>query len=202
MLDSARILDLGVAMSRPNLLPSTSFLAFLFLACTQPPPPAQRAELKQVSTASIEILPTEGQLPYCLAFTTSEKGIVRQLTNDPDNLSVPCPAGRPVGAHRYRIPVIEGKVAVHVFFMDKRTHAGPIAEELFEMPMARRMKLTAMDLRLPGRATYQRLDFAPELESAERIGTEVNGKKPPEPAPAPDASLAPPEPPPAAGTPK
>ena len=105
--------------------------------------------------ASIEILPSAGQPPYCLVFTVSEKGIVRQLTMSPSNESIPCAAGQPIGGTAYRIPPAEGKVRVHVILSDRKLDATPIAGQVREL--GRSPGFSAMDLRAPGRVVLETL---------------------------------------------
>jgi hypothetical protein len=132
---------------------------------------AQRAELKQLTGNTFEIIPAENQLPYCLIFTRSETGTIRQLTMIHGNLSVPCPAGKPVGKVRYRIPVNEGAVKVHVFFSDQRLNAGSIAQDFYERKGD--PSFHPMDLRLPGNVYIQSFDFRPQ---ADREATTVGGR--------------------------
>jgi hypothetical protein len=105
------------------------------------------------------IVPAEHQPPYCLAFTASELSVVRQLTMNPENESLPCPAGEPVGGTDYRIPAAEGKVRVYLVFSDRKLDAGPIAAQIREL--GRSGGLTAMDLRAPGQVLLETLAFDP-----------------------------------------
>ncbi len=111
--------------------------------------------------ASIEILPAEGQPPYCLAFTASEQGVVRQLTMTPANESVPCRPGEPVGGTAYRVPPAEGKVRVYVVFSDRKLDATPIGAQIHEL--GKGAGLTAMDLRAPGQVLLETLELDPSL---------------------------------------
>ena len=124
-----------------------------------PPAGAGRATLQAVGPASIKILPSERQPPYCLAFTVAEKGAVRQLTMTPTNESIPCSAGEPVGGTEYRIPPSEGKVRVYVVFSDRKLDATPIGLQVHEL--GRGVGLTAMDLRAPGQVLLETLEFDP-----------------------------------------
>ena len=120
---------------------------------------ARRATIQAVGPASIKILPGERQPPFCLAFTASEQGIVRQLTMTPANDSVPCPAGEPIGGTEYRIPPGEGKVRVYVVFSDRKLDALPVGAQIHEL--GKGAGLTAMDLRAPGQVVLETLEFEP-----------------------------------------
>ncbi len=120
---------------------------------------APRATIQAVGPASIKILPAERQPPYCLAFTASEHGIVRQLTMTAANESVPCAAGEPLGGTEYRIPPGEGKVKVYVVFSDRKLDALPVGVQIHEL--GKGGSLTAMDLRAPGQVVLETLEFEP-----------------------------------------
>src|SRR5690242_8851091 len=79
-------------------------------------PDAARATLKRVAGNGFELLPSDGQYPYCLIFTLSSTGVIRQLTMSHENTSYLCPAGVSVGGHSYRVPMNEGAVKVQVLF--------------------------------------------------------------------------------------
>ena len=93
--------------------------------CSRSSTPTHRVELRRISGDTLQIIPGEGQMQYCLVFTHSGKGVVRQLTMSKSNMSVKCPAGEPVLGQAYRIPVEEGPVKVNVFFSDKRLELWP-----------------------------------------------------------------------------
>jgi hypothetical protein len=130
-------------------------------------PPA-RAQVRKVSGSTIEIVPTEGQLPYCLVYTVSQKGIIRQLTMTRENRSIKCEAGKPIANTSFRVPTQEGPVKVYILFSDQRVQAGSIAQQIMDKQGQERM--TAMDFRLPGQAFIERLEFTPE-----EGGTPVTG---------------------------
>jgi hypothetical protein len=131
------------------------------LACSKPGGSAgQRAELKPIGPAAVQILPAPGQLPFCLAFTASEHGVVRQLTMPKDRLAVPCAQGEPIGGVTYRIPPEEGKVRIYVLFADQPIKADPIGAQVHEVASAGR-PLTGMDLRAPGKVFLETLEFTP-----------------------------------------
>jgi hypothetical protein len=127
-----------------------------------------RAQVRKVSGATIEIVPAEGQLPYCLVYTVSQKGIIRQLTMTRENRSIKCEAGKPIANTSFRVPMEEGPVKVYILFSDQRVQAGSIAQQIMDKQNQDRM--TAMDFRLPGQAFLERLEFTPE-----EGGTPVTG---------------------------
>ena len=128
-------------------------------ACAPPPAAPRRVEIRAVGPEAIELVPAEGQPPFCLVFTVSEKRVVRQLTIAEPNESVPCPAGAPIGETRYRIPKTEGPVKIHVVFSDRGLDARPIAAQMHELGAS--PGFSAMDLRAPGNVALVTLDFTP-----------------------------------------
>ncbi|MCY1035770.1 hypothetical protein OV207_30295 [Corallococcus sp. BB11-1] len=150
----------------------TALLAVMALgaACNdaRTPDKSARVQLKKTGAATMEVIPAEGQLPYCLLYTMSEKGVIRQLTLTRENRSIRCDANRPVANTSFRIPVQEGKVRVYVFFSDERVQAGPVAQQLYDLRDKERV--TAMDMRLPGRVVVETLEFAPEAGEQEVTG--------------------------------
>src|SRR5262245_5771448 len=106
----------------------------LAMGCsTQGAAPDRRVTLQEVGGSTVKLLPTADQLPFCLVFTVSEKGIVRQLTMTSMNHSVPCSAGKPIGDVAYRIPPSEGNVRIHVLFSDRKLDATPIGAQVHEL---------------------------------------------------------------------
>ena len=132
-----------------------------------------RAEIRKVQGEVIEIVPTAGQFPYCLVFTTASNGVTRQLTITRQNKSVRCESGVPIGKTSYRIPVEEGSVKVHVFFSDQPLDATSVAIQIADSLGTPDFK--PMNLRLPGRVVSQTLDFAPSVEPPPTVGTVVDG---------------------------
>lgn len=144
-------------------------LAVAFLSgCPEKRSQPRRAELHRLAGNAIELVPTEGQLPHCLIFTTSAKGVVRQLTMTRENKSVPCEAGKPIGGVSYRIPIDEGPIKAFIFFSDRKLNAGSIAEQVVEMTT--RPNFNAMDLRLPGQVNTEILEFSPEEAPSPTVG--------------------------------
>jgi hypothetical protein len=131
-----------------------------------------RAQLRRTGPATVEVVPMEGQLPYCMLYTVSEKGVIRQLTLTRENRSIRCDPNRPVANTSFRIPVQEGKVRMYIFFSDDRIPAGPVAQQLYDLRGQER--ISAMDLRLPGRVFVETLEFTPE-ESAPPVTGGVVG---------------------------
>jgi len=121
---------------------------------------AHRATVVATGPATIKILPSAGQPPYCLVFTVSDKGIVRQLTMSPSNESIPCAAGQPIGDTEYRIPPVEGKVRIHVILSDRKLDATPVAQQVRELGQS--PGFSAMDLRAPGRVVLETLELTPQ----------------------------------------
>jgi hypothetical protein len=130
----------------------------VLVACARSAAPDHRAELRRISGDTVQIVPSEGQLPYCLVFTHSAKGQVRQLTMSKSNNSVKCPAGEPVLGLTYRIPVDEGAVQVHVLFSDQRLEAASVANQLNDMSSK---SFSPIDFRLPGKVVVETIDFTP-----------------------------------------
>src|SRR4029078_13086228 len=111
-----------------------------------PTPRAQRCEIRRISGDTVEIIPNDGQMQYCLVFTHSGKGVVRQLTMSKNNVSLKCPAHEPVLGQAYKIPAAElgaghadkirgeeGRVKLNVFFSDRRLEAASVANQLNDM---------------------------------------------------------------------
>lgn len=132
------------------------------VGCTQEQKPAvaKRAEVRAVSGSTMEIIPTSGQYPYCMLFTVSEKGIIRQLTMTRENRSIKCDAGKRIYNSSFRVPVEEGKVKAYVIFSDQRIQAGSVAQQLYDL--RDKPRLTAMDFRLPGSVSVEMLEFTPQ----------------------------------------
>ncbi|MBZ4331195.1 hypothetical protein NR800_18845 [Corallococcus interemptor] len=157
-------------MTRWTGLLTVMALGVGFVGCDDAKPPARvtRAQVKRTGPATMEIIPVEGQLPYCMLFTMSEKGVIRQLTLTRENRSIRCDPGRPVANTSFRVPVQEGKVRIYIFFSDERVPAGSVAQQLYDL--RDRERVTAMDLRLPGRVFVETLEFTPETGEPEQTG--------------------------------
>ena len=126
-------------------------------------PTTKRAELQEVGAATVKFIPAENQPPYCLLFTVSAKGVVRQLTMNRENTSVPCEAGKPIGGVEYRIPPAEGKIRAHLIFSDRKLEAAPMARQVHELA-SQNPNFMALDLRAPGQVMIETLEFTPMIE--------------------------------------
>ncbi len=147
------------------------FLGLLLLAaaCSKRPEAPDRARVRRTGGHTFELVPAEGQLPYCLAYTVSKStGVTRQLTMSRKNVSFECPAGAPVGKRPFRVPEADGEVRVFVLFTSQPVNAGSIAQQILDAPD--RLKLNAMDMRLPGNAAFEAHDFVPEADVAPEVG--------------------------------
>jgi hypothetical protein len=139
------------------------------VACEkQPTAPSRRAQISRTGGTTFEIIPTEGQYGYCLAYTVSRSGLTRQLTMSRSNMSYECASGRPVGGHAYKMPLNEGPVRVYVFFTSQAVNAATISQQILDA--SDRQALTLMNMRLPGQANLEVLDFTPEEDVAPQIG--------------------------------
>jgi hypothetical protein len=145
----------------------------LLAACeSKPPPPPKRVELRQLTGNTLQLVSNQTELKYCLLYTLSEKGVVRQLTLNRKNESISCEAGKPIGNVAYRIPVEEGPVRVMVLFSDRPLNAGSIAQQIYESA-ATNPRFTALDLRLPGHVMTDTLQFTPSTEAPTQEGSVV-----------------------------
>jgi hypothetical protein len=144
------------------------------MGCQQEQKPVvpTRAELRAVSGSTVELIPKEGQHPYCMLFTVSEKGIIRQLTMTRENRSIKCPAGKRIYNSSFRVPVEEGKIRAYIIFSDQRIQAGSVAQQLYDLRDKERV--TAMDFRLPGSVAVEMLEFTPK-EGGEPVTGAVVG---------------------------
>jgi hypothetical protein len=151
--------------------------------CTESPKqaPAPRAEIRSLGGSTVEVLPTAGQFPYCLMYTISERGVMRQLTMTRENRSIKCETGKPIANTSFRIPANEGKVKAYVIFSNERIPAGPVTQQLYELKG--RERISALDMRLPGRVFVEMLEFAPREEGTPVTGGVIDsaGEVPPPP---------------------
>lgn len=147
-----------------NALGILSFcsLIALLIGCDNPKRDIpKRATLNVLGPTTVEIIPSPGQYPNCLLYTVSEKGVNRQLTMTLEDESVPCEAGTPIGGVPYKVPKSEGKVRIYIIFSDRPLKGSSVAQQLNEMVNSGK-PLTAMDLRAPGNATIETLEFLPQ----------------------------------------
>jgi hypothetical protein len=164
------------------------------VGCEQSQKPAlpARAELRTLGGSTIELVPKEGQHPYCLVFTVSEKGIIRQLTMTRENRSIKCEAGKRIFNSSFRVPLEEGKVKAYIFFSDQRIQAGSVAQQLYELQG--KPRVTAMDFRLPGAVAVEMLEFTPQEGGEPVTGSQVGTTGVPMDAPVEGAAAAEEEP--------
>lgn len=144
--------------------------AVLMTACKKASPARPRMEIRPVTGNIVQFIPGADQLPYCLIYTQSDKGVTRQMTMTQSNQSVPCPAGEPVLGLRFRLPGDEGRVKVRVLFSDQRLQAAMLAEQVVEMASP---AFNPMNLRLPGRVLLESLDYLPTEEPLVIVGEVV-----------------------------
>lgn len=139
------------------------------LACEKPAPAiTKRAAISRTGGTTFEIIPAEGQYPHCLAYTVSRSGLTRQLTMSRSNQSFECGATRPVGGHAYKVPLNEGPVKVFLFFTTQPVNAASVSQQILDAPD--RQTLSVMNMRLPGQAHLEVLDFTPEEDVAPEVG--------------------------------
>lgn len=139
------------------------------VSCEKPQvAPTKRATLNRTGGTTFEIVPTDGQHGYCLAYTVSKNGLTRQLTMSRTNQSYECAPGRPLGGHPYKVPLNEGPVKVFVFFTSQPVNAASVSQQILDA--TDRTALTLMNMRLPGQAHLEVLDFTPEEDVAPEVG--------------------------------
>lgn len=148
-------------------------LVTLVSACSKPAAPAKRVALNRTNGTTFELVPSEGQGQYCLAYTVSTSGLVRQLTMSKTNMSFECPAGRNIGRHPFRVPLNEGPVKVYVLFTSQPVNAGSVSQQIIDAD--NRQALSAMNLRLPGSASLETLDFVPTEDVVAEVGGVIGG---------------------------
>lgn len=143
----------------------------LLWACNKTPAVSpHRMEIRTVTGNTVQFIPAADQLPYCLIYAQSEKGVTRQMTLPRSNQSVACPAGEPVLGLRFHLPSDEGPVRVYVLFSDSRLQASDVTSQVVEMASP---AFKPVDLRLPGRVVLETLDFLPAEESPVVLGEVV-----------------------------
>jgi hypothetical protein len=138
-----------------------ALLPVVVAACSAPSAPeSERFTLRRLGPEQIEVLPSAGQLPFCMAFSASDRGVVRHLTMTPQNEALQCEAGKAIGGVNFRIPADEGPVRIIVVYTDAQIEASPIAAQVREISYKQR-KVTGMDLRAPGTVAVGSVDFTP-----------------------------------------
>ncbi len=84
------------------------------------------------------------------------------------NQSFECAAGVPIAGRAFRVPLDEGPVKVHLLFSSEPVNASSVAQQLLELKDL--TDVTVMELRLPGHASLETLDFEPEADKAPAEG--------------------------------
>lgn len=156
---------MGVATMKRFAFAFTALLLMLGCKNGNLPTPQGRFEIRKISGETVQFVPTASQLPYCLIFTQSKDGTLRQMTMSNENRSVHCPPGQPVMGLTFRIPVSEGPVKVLAFFSDQKLTAASVAQQLLESPDG-----SPMDLRAPGTVNAQVIEFTPTREPGPQQG--------------------------------
>lgn len=153
------------------MIRSSLILAFGFTvaACTKPAEaPTKRAAIHRTGGTTFEIHPSPGQMPFCLAYTVSRSGLTRQLTMSRSNQSFECAPEKPLGNHAYKVPLNEGPVKVYLFFTSQAVNAASVSQQILDAPD--RQALSVMNMRLPGQAAFEVLEFTPEEDVAAEVG--------------------------------
>ncbi len=144
-------------------------LVAMISSCAKAPEAADnRVTLRRTGGTTFQIVPGEGQLPYCLAYTVSRTGLTRQLTMSKSNQSFACEPNAPIGKRTFRVPQSEGPVKVHVLFTSQPINAASVSQDLLDAKD--RQTPSAMNLRLPGKASLNTIDFVPEEDVVPEIG--------------------------------
>jgi hypothetical protein len=134
-------------------------LGFVVVGCEGRPPPAtHRLELRKLSGDLVELVPYEGNPPYCLVYSIAERGTIRQLTMNETNDSFDCPAGAAIGDATYRIPKSEGKARIFAVFTDQKLSATTVATQIGDLGTP---SFSPLDLRIPGKAVSDVIEFTP-----------------------------------------
>ncbi len=130
--------------------------------CSKPAPSSrsQRVVLVQKDSSSFELIPSEGQPPYCHVFTIAARGTIRQHTASDDGLSLDCPAGAAIAGTAFRLSARNGKAKVYVIFSDRVLDSNTLSVQIQEF-VEQNQAVTAVDLRAPGRVVVETLEFEP-----------------------------------------
>src|SRR6187549_2970262 len=159
----ARLDDIGALghCLRVPMLSTRRFsplLGLLLFGCeNKPPPVAHRVEVREAGDL-LELLPKEGNPPYCLVYSIAERGTIRQLTMNEENDSFDCPSGSPIAKTGFRIPKNEGKARIYVIFSDQKLSASTVAQQINDLGTP---NFNALDLRVPGKAVTDVLEYTP-----------------------------------------
>jgi hypothetical protein len=139
--------------------PVALLLGFSLFGCeNRAPPVAHRIDLRETPGELVELVPKEGNPPYCLVYSIAERGTIRQLTMNEENESFDCPAGVAVGHIGFRIPKKEGKARIYVIFSDQKLSAATVAQQINDLGTP---NFSTLDLRVPGKAVSDVIEYAP-----------------------------------------
>jgi hypothetical protein len=146
-----------ITLARP-----LGLLLFPLLAssCLTSEPVPARAEIRKTDGSHVAIVPTQGQLPYCLVFAAGPDGSVRLQTVTADDLSIECDAGKPIGGQVWSIPSHDDPIRLFIVFSDRTLQATSTAQQIRE-GLEENAKITPMDLRAPGQVTMEVIEVLP-----------------------------------------
>ena len=154
-----------------KLLLSVFSAALVLGACSKSQTPfTARMEVHSLSANIVQFIPAPDQLPYCLIYTQTAKGVTRQMTMTGSNESVACPAGEPVLGRRFRLTSDEGLIRVRVLFSDQRLQAAQVASQVVDMASP---AFNPMNLRLPGKVVLESIEYVPTDEPLPTVGEVV-----------------------------
>ncbi len=133
--------------------------SLLALACEKRAAPVtHRVELRQAPGELLELVPKDGNPPYCLVYSIAEGGPIRQLTMNEENESFDCPPGVPIGKIGFPIPQKEGKARIYVIFSDQKLSASTVAQQINDLGTP---NFSTLDLRVPGKAVSDVIEYTP-----------------------------------------
>ncbi len=144
--------------------PTPFFAALLLVACNRSQPPAAAGSLHRVVLTRTDehqfaLVPEANQPPFCLVYSVSATGLIRQLTMPENDESYECPALQPIGGSTFRVPRSDGKTRLFVLMSSQALKASSVTRQLLEVKD--KQALSVLDFRLPGAATLDVLEFDP-----------------------------------------
>ncbi len=132
----------------------------LLAACSSGSAPASTRATIRAEGGQFSVVPSPGQLPYCLVIESRGSEVVRSLPVAEDGQSVPCEPGKPIGAKSWPLPRKDLGLKAFVVFSDRPLKGDSVAQQirdrLDEGPQAR---VGPMDLRAPGQVALEQLDI-------------------------------------------
>jgi hypothetical protein len=145
-------------------------LALLLVMCKKNDTVKESSRLNRVALTRIDreqfaLVPSEGQHPYCIVYSVSERGLIRQLTMPEDDQSLGCPANQPIGGTTYRVPAIDGKTRLFFLMSSTPLKVSSVTRQLLEVKD--KSGLNVFDFRLPGAATLDVVTFDPSETQVE-----------------------------------